>query len=306
MSILTKSALLVGLLIFSIFMIYNCAKIRKPNEKSFLSIRFIRNINTFAGCNSKIVSCMIRMSVNRILPFLLLLVLFTSCNRKYKIEGSSSVTSLDGKMLFLKTLRDGQWVNVDSAEVIHGHFKMKGRADSVMMVTLYMDHEGIMPLVLEDGKIVVSISNTQLIAKGTPLNDKLYEFIDKRNSLEVKIEELERKEARMVLDGANLDDVHGQLAKEGEVLVKEMNDYVRQFIVDNFENVLGPSVFMMMCSTLPYPVMTPQIEDIMRTAPLSFKENTLVKDFLTKAKENMQLIEEQKRMKQNASVGGQK
>ena len=282
---------------------------------------------------------MIRMSVNRILPFLLLLVLFTSCNRKYKIEGSSSVTSLDGKMLFLKTLRDGQWVNVDSAEVIHGHFKMKGRADSVMMVTLYMDHEGIMPLVLEDGKIVVSISNTQLIAKGTPLNDKLYEFIDKRNSLEVKIEELERKEARMVLDGVNLeevhkeleqegealvkemngyvkqfiidnyenvDDVHGQLAKEGETLVKEMNDYVRQFIVDNFENVLGPSVFMMMCSTLPYPVMTPQIEDIMRTAPLSFKENTLVKDFLTKAKENMQLIEEQKRMKQNASVGGQK
>ena len=112
---------------------------------------------------------MIRMSVNRILPFLLLLVLFTSCNRKYKIEGSSSVASLDGKMLFLKTLQDGQWVNVDSAEVIHGHFKMKGRADSVMMVTLYMDHEGIMPLVLEDGKIVISISNTQLIAKGTPL-----------------------------------------------------------------------------------------------------------------------------------------
>ena len=32
----------------------------------------------------------------------------------------------------------------------------------------------------------------------------------------------------------------------------------------------------------------------------------MLKDFLTKAKENMQLIEEQKRMKQNASVGGQK
>ena len=47
----------------------------------------------------------------------------------------------------------------------------------------------------------------------------VYKRQDKRNSLEVKIEELERKEARMVLDGANLDDVHGQLAKEGEVLV---------------------------------------------------------------------------------------
>lgn len=244
---------------------------------------------------------MIRMSVNRILPLLLLLVFFASCSRKYKIEGSSSVTSLDGKMLFLKTLQDGRWVAVDSAEVVHGLFKMNGPADSVMMVTLYMDREGIMPLVLENGNIVVSISNTQLTAKGTPLNDRLYDFINKRNALEVKIEELERKEARMVLDGANLEEVHAQLAKEGEALVKEMNDYVKQFIVDNFENVLGPNVFMMMCSSLPYPIMTPQVEDIMRTAPQSFKENALVKEFLTKAKENMKLIEEHRRMEQNAS-----
>lgn len=244
---------------------------------------------------------MIRMSVNRVLPLLLLLVVFASCSRKYKIEGSSSVTSLDGKMLFLKTLQNGEWVAIDSAEVIHGLFKMDGPADSVVMVTIYMDSEGIMPLVLEKGKIEVSISNSQLLAKGTPLNDKLYEFIDKRNNMEIKIEELERKEARMVLDGANLEDVHAQLTKEGETLVKDMNDYVKQFIIDNYENVLGPSVFMMMCSSLPYPVMTPQIEDIMRTAPQVFKESPLVKDFLSKAKENMQLIEERRRLQQNAS-----
>lgn len=239
---------------------------------------------------------MIRMSVNRILPLLLLLVFFTSCARKYKIEGSSSVTSLDGKMLFLKTLKDGQWVAVDSAEVIHGLFSMKGPVDSVMMVTLYMNNEGIMPLVLEDGKIEVSISNTQLSAKGTLLNNQLYEFIDKRNAMEIQIEELDRKEARMVLDGANLEDVRRELAKEGESLVKEMNDYVKKFIIDNHENVLGPSVFMMVYSSLPYPIMTPQIEDIMRTAPQTFKNNQFVRDYLTKAKENMQLIEERQRM----------
>lgn len=239
---------------------------------------------------------MIRMSVNRILPLLLLLVFFTSCARKYKIEGSSSVTSLDGKMLFLKTLKDGQWVAVDSAEVIHGLFSMKGPVDSVMMVTLYMNNEGIMPLVLEDGKIEVSISNTQLSAKGTLLNNQLYEFIDKRNAMEIQIEELDRKEARMVLDGANLEDVRRELAKEGESLVKEMNDYVKKFIIDNYENVLGPSVFMMVYSSLPYPIMTPQIEDIMRTAPQTFKNNQFVRDYLTKAKENMQLIEERQRM----------
>ncbi len=244
---------------------------------------------------------MIRMSVNRVLPLLLLLMVFASCSRKYKIEGSSSVTSLDGKMLFLKTLQNGEWVAIDSAEIIHGLFKMNGPADSVVMVTIYMDGEGIMPLVLEKGKIEVSISNSQLLAKGTPLNDKLYEFIDKRNTMEIKIEELERKEARMVLDGANLEDVHAQLAKEGETLINDMNAYVKQFIIDNFENVLGPSVFMMMCSAMPYPVMTPQIEDIMRTAPQVFKESPLVKDFLSKAKENMQLIQERRRIQQNAS-----
>lgn len=79
-------------------------------------------------------------------------------------------------------------------------------------------------------------------------------------------------------------------------------NYVKQFIIDNNENVLGPSVFMMMCSTLPYPVMTPQIEDIMRTAPLTFKQNQLIKEFLSKAKENMQLIEEHQRVRQNVST----
>lgn len=245
---------------------------------------------------------MIRMNVNRILPLMLLLVLFASCSRKYKVEGVSSVTSLDGKMLYLKTLRDGQWIAIDSAEVVHGLFSTSGPSDSVMMVTLYMNDEAIMPLVLENGKIEVSISNSQLTAKGTPLNNALHEFIEKRNSLELKIEELEKKEARMVLDGAALDDIHEQLTQEGEALVKEMNDYIKEFISTNYENVLGPSVFMMMCSTLPYPIMTPQIEDIIRTAPQTFKSSPLVREFLDKAKENMKLIEEHRRMEESGKI----
>lgn len=54
-----------------------------------------------------------------------------------------------------------------------------------------------------------------------------------------------------------LEDVHEQLAKEEETLAKEMNDYVKDFIIENYENVLGPGVFMMM-RTLPYPIMTPR------------------------------------------------
>ena len=243
-----------------------------------------------------------KIGVNVLLPLLLLTVLFSSCSRKYRVEGTSSIISLDGKVLYLKMLQDGVWVPIDSAEVIHGSFKMKGPVDSVRMVTLYMNNDALMPLVLEDGKVFVSIAPGSLVAKGTPLNDRLYGFIEQRNDLERSIEELERKEAQMVLDGADIDEIHDDLKQQVDKKLKEMDDYTHRFITDNYENVLGPSVFMMMCTTLPYPMMTEQVEDIMRTAPMSFKDNPLVKDFLSKAKENMKLMEEHKRLQENMAV----
>lgn len=212
------------------------------------------------------------------------------------------MNSLDGKMLYLKSLRDGEWVKLDSAEVVHGLFSMKGKIDSVQMVTLYMDDESIMPIVLESGKIVVTISNTELKATGTSLNTALYDFIAKKNVMEESIGDLEQKETRMVMDGGDIDEIHGQLIAEGDSLVKAMNLYVKTFISKNYENVLGPNVFMMLCSSLPYPIMTPQIDDIIKDAPYSFKSNKMVREFLTKAKENMKLIEEHQRMEQNAST----
>lgn len=239
---------------------------------------------------------MIKMKITYCFSVLIPLLLLTSCGGKYKIEGTSSVTSLDGKMLFLRTLQENQWVTIDSAEVIHGLFSMHGETDSVMMTTLYMGEEAIMPIILESGKIEILISNSQLVAKGTPLNNSLYEFIEKRNAFEVRLEELERRESRMVLDGGELDEIRAQLNQEGEALMEEMNTYIKDFICSNYENILGPGVFMMMCNTLPYPIMTPTIEDIIRVAPQTFKSNRMVREFLDKAKENKQLIEEYRRM----------
>ncbi len=245
---------------------------------------------------------MLRTSLNNILLITIGLICLASCSKGYRIEGKSSVTSLDGKMLYLKALQEGDWIVVDSAEMVHGWFKMKGPVDSVRMVTLYMNEEGLMPLVLENGKIKVNISNTQLVAEGTPLNDLLYDFIGRRNEMERAINEAEREEARLVLDGVRLDDIHDRLQHEVDSMTQAMDAYVKNFITTNFENVLGTSIFMMMCSSLPYPVMTPDIEDILKTAPLAFKQNPLVKDYVSKAKENMKLIEENKRLQENMAL----
>lgn len=240
------------------------------------------------------------MKSTRPLLLLLLVILFTSCTKEYKINGSSSIAVLDGKMLYLKLLdHQGEWVAIDSAEVIHGLFTMKGAADSARMVTLYMGDESIMPLVVERGEIQLTVSPAELSARGTPLNDALYDFIDRRNEMQSKIAELERRESRLILEGADADKVHQELTVEAERLVNEMNDYMKQFIIDNRENPVGPTVFLMVASSMPYPMMTPRIEDIMRVVPSGFKAHPLVRDFLDRAKENMQQLDEAQRMREN-------
>lgn len=228
----------------------------------------------------------------------LVLLTLTSCNKSYKITGVSSVSNLDGKTLFLKVAQDGQWVNVDSAEIVHGEFTMKGCVDSVQMVSLFMDDENIMPMVLESGKIDVSISDTKLAVKGSPLNDKLYSFIEKKASMDARADDLGHKEAKMILDGMDPAEIKDILTKESDQLMIEMNAYVKSFISENYENVLGPGVFMMMCSNFPYPLMTPAMEDIVKSSPESFKNNPLIKEYVTKAHENMQSIQEHQMLQQ--------
>lgn len=90
---------------------------------------------------------------------------------EYKIEGSSSVSRLDGNMLFIKVPDGDRMVKVDSAEVIHGIFKMEGVLDSSVIASLYMDDINIMPFVIEKGKIAINIDNARIVVSGTPLNE---------------------------------------------------------------------------------------------------------------------------------------
>jgi len=216
------------------------------------------------------------------LAFSFLMVL-TSCTAKYKINGESSLARLDGKKLFLKIFNDGQMTSVDSAEVVHGLFTMKGKLDSAVMVMLYMDDMSIMPLILEKGNINIRIDNANILANGTPLNDRLYEFFSKKNSLDERADELERREAQLIMDGANVDEIQHKLRQEEESLNEEINHLVKSFITANYENVLGPGIFVMFNN--PYPVMPPVMEEIFKDAPESFKNNYLVKDYLVRVKE---------------------
>lgn len=211
----------------------------------------------------------------------------SSCSTGYKIEGSSSVLRLDGKMLFVKIPQGNQMIKIDSAEVIHGIFSMEGIVDSTVIASLYMDDESIMPFVVEDGDIKIQIDNAHIMVSGTPLNDKLYHFVKSRNILEDRAYEVERMESRMIMDGKSEEEIALEVGKEREKLSNELDELAKSFIQENYDNVLGPGVFIMLCNSFPYPVLTPVIEEIVNGAPEKFKNDTMVKGYMEIARENM-------------------
>lgn len=216
---------------------------------------------------------------------LLFITTLTSCGKKFKIDGVTSVSRLDGKMLFVKVLSGDDLVNVDSAEVIHGYFQMEGKVDSVVLASLYMDDECIMPLVLEEGNIKIEINNVGISIKGTPLNDSFNKFIEDKTAIDDRAYEVEREESRMIMDGVDINTVQFEIDKKRVEVAQQMDNLIKTFISSNYENVLGPGVFIMIGNSLPYPFLTPVMEDIVNKAPEGFKNNNLIKNYLTLVKE---------------------
>jgi hypothetical protein len=148
-----------------------------------------------------------------------------------------------------------------------------------------MDDESILPIVVEKGEIEIKIDNASQRVSGTPLNEKLYEFITLHNQLNNEMNELSHRQSQMLLDGIDEDEINQQLTVEAAVIAQKEDSLVTNFIVENFDNVLGPGVFMMMTSTYPYPVLTPQIEDIMSKATKKFKSDAYVSEYYKTANE---------------------
>lgn len=224
--------------------------------------------------------------MKKVLFLSVIVAFFASCASTYNVEGSSSVSALDGNKLYLKAIKNNEFKNIDSCEVVHGEFHFTGLLDTIRMASLYMDDESIMPVVLEKGEIVVKIDPARQMVGGTPMNDSLYKFIDKHNQLTNQMNELSHKQSQMLLEGLDEGTIDSQLSAEAARIAQEEDHLVMKFIEANFDNVLGPGVFMMITSQYRYPIPTPQIEDIMSKATQKFKDDPYVKDYYQTAQEN--------------------
>ena len=218
----------------------------------------------------------------------------TSCQQKMDIQGNSSIPELEGRMLFLRVYADGDLQTLDSAEIIHGKFHFEGPVkDTTQMAFLFMGNESLMPLVLNGATpLEISISENERKVTGTALNDTLYAFIRRKSVIDRALAEIPRRESQMIFEGYDHDEIVMQLSQEASILQAKEDEMITRFIKDNMDNVLAPGVFMIVTSNFPYPMLNPQIEELVTLGSPTFLNDAYVQEFLRMARENIEKMNE--------------
>ena len=177
--------------------------------------------------------------MNKVLYTFIALLTLTSCASSFDIQGTSNISTLDGRKLYLKVLANNEFKNMDSCDVVHGKFSFTGTVDTVRMANIFMDDESVMPIVLEAGDITIKIDNTQQVVSGTPLNDKLFQFVKRYNQIKNQQADLVHRHDQAIMNGNDMSVVNAQLNARAESLTQEEDRLVTNFVTDNFDNVLG-------------------------------------------------------------------
>lgn len=223
--------------------------------------------------------------MKNIVYLFLFVTLLTSCaelSESYVIKGTSSVSQLDGRKMYLKVLKNKELTNFDSCEVVHGKFQFSGSLDTAVIASLFMDDQSLMPVVVEKGNINVSIDNGKQEVSGTPLNDKLYAFLDQITRLQNQMQELDHRYNQMLLDGIDEGEAGRTISGEMNLIAHQEDSLVTGFVTTNFDNLLAPFVFVQLASSVP------QIEQILTNAPDAFKNNPMVSEFYKSVTESME------------------
>jgi hypothetical protein len=94
------------------------------------------------------------------------------------------------------------------------------------------------------------------------------------------MEELDHRYSQMLLDGIDEDTIVQELTAEAKVITQQEDSLVTDFVTSNFDNVLGPFIFVQMSSSVP------QVEHIMSKAPEEFKQLPEVSEFYNNVTSN--------------------
>lgn len=209
------------------------------------------------------------------LSVLALLALF-SCRRGYSIDGNIDLYGYEEEELYLVTYERNEFTAIDSCCVRHGQFQMSGKIDSTLFALICHGFEPLMPLMLEKGKIQVCVSPSLMEAKGTRQNNDLYDFLDKKNDIDNRFEDMFQRSQSLK---AIIDD-EACYEDSLQTIVCEAEDVIYDFIRKHYSDEVGVAVFLMMCNGYAALEPTPLATRIVEDAPRKFLSNYKVRDYL--------------------------
>lgn len=224
----------------------------------------------------------------KLLKFILIaafLPLLFSCSERYCIKGTTD-GFYNGEQAYIKVDSGGTWHIIDSCDILHGCFEMSGEVASPFLSSLFIGEEAIMPVIIECGDIIVELSMRDANISGTHLNNQLALFIENKEEYERLIMDIERHETSLILDGKTAESAAAIVRDSLMAVGDSLNSFIEESIRKHYNNVLGPCLFQLLCSAMPYPFITQQVERILVDAPQSFKDNHFVKSFIDAATEN--------------------
>lgn len=215
-----------------------------------------------------------------LLSLLFVLALSLSCDRRgYTVEGVVAHGYFNGDSVYVKSLSNDVPAVVASGVVERGRFMLSGSADSVYMAMLYVSQTPVVPLVLEPGRITVSLENGGVSVGGTPLNAGLASFLAVKDSIDTYLAGILRKEARMLIDGVLADEARYVIEREFGDAVNSAEMYVDSFVRSHHDDVLGPFVFGLYCSGMNYDMLPLRMKSLLDDSPEIFRRNPFLKPF---------------------------
>lgn len=126
--------------------------------------------------------------MRRIVFAALILCLLSACtSESYKINGTTDIAEFNGKTIYIKESIDESSATIDSTTISNGTFTFQGKAESARVVYLYCDMPSgeviLNPFVLENGKITINLNAGLVKISGTPQNDILQQYNDKKKQI---------------------------------------------------------------------------------------------------------------------------
>lgn len=178
-------------------------------------------------------------------------LMLTACSDKpgYQIAGNVKNTELDGKYVYLYSMKEGFPV-MDSALVSNGSFTFKGTQDSLTLCALAFKNDVVEPARVDEGEdglytTIFALDNSNLQVTldtlsdvtGSPANDAVQGFKEKLRSL--------RNEQQSFIPDMRSDDaqVSREAGSKYDAIDEEIAVEVENFIKANIDNPKASTIF---------------------------------------------------------------